>query len=530
MLQGQLFQCLFQWRSFQRLGLILIIIIIICGLLRFVNLGEKPYWYDEVYTSLRLSGYTKVEIFEKVGKGEHNFESLQVFQCPNHDRNLGDVLNGLITDDVHPPLYFTLLYYWVKILGCTVNHIRLFSAILSLLFILASYFFIYEVFKSKYEAFIATAFVANSPIFLIYAQEARHSTLLVLLALASSLFLFRYLDYKNWKNLIFYGLFSTAGLYCHTLYYGVVFGQVGYCFFNYSLKSKFTNLNSLIQNLVLHFKSTQKILLTLLVSFLVFLIWMVRVVFIQGFQVRVGADYTWQTFSIPLLWQRIALNFTSVINDFEHSVKSELLTQNLVSTSLLDLNFSYILLIIFVCSILLCSIWYTIQYSYRSRITILGWFALPSILFLLKDLLLGGSASSIIRYQLLSIFGLYVCLSFCLVHIFKNTAFKWIRGSIIALLVLLFQMQVYSNVHYLNASSWWNKYGDYKLQEFARDVNQSSHPIIVGESNYREMVNLLKLSYVLNPLVPFQLVNKESQDDISEIMLKGYDVFWVPKI
>jgi hypothetical protein len=88
-------------------------------------------------------------------------------------------------------------------------------------------------------------------------------------------------------------------------------------------------------------------------------------------------------------------------------------------------------------------------------------------------------------------------------------------------------MQIYSNFNYLKSSTWWSKYGDYKLQEFAHQVNQSAHPIILGEANYREMVNLLKLSYILNPSVPFELVDKEN---FSEISLNSYDVFWVPQV
>jgi hypothetical protein len=170
-----------------------------------------------------------------------------------------------------------------------------------------------------------------------------------------------------------------------------------------------------------------------------------------------------------------------------------------------------------------------IQYSDRSRTVLLAWMALPSVLFLIKDLLLGGSASSIIRYQLLSVFGLYTSLSFCLIHLFKFTSLKWVKGFVIALIFLLCQMQINSNIHYLNASTWWSKYGDYRLPEFARSVNQSSYPIILGEADYREMVNLLKLSYILSPSVPFKLV-KEEELSKNSLNLNSHNIFWIPKI
>lgn len=514
-----------QWRSFQTLGLVLILV---CSLMRFVHLDNKPYWYDEVYTSLRLSGSTKVDIFEQVGTAQHNFGNLTNFQCPPRDGNLGNVLHGLITDDVHPPLYFALLYYWIKVLGCTTAHLRLFSAILSLLLILASYVLTREIFRSEAIALLTTLLMTNSPIFLIYAQEARQYALLVLLALSSSIFLYRHLDRKNTKisikNLIFYSFLSTAGLYCHTLYYGVVAGQLGHCLFN---SIPFKRNQSLIKNILSGIQLNKEIIFTLGLSLSVFLIWLLKVILVQGFKITVGADYTWKEFSSQVLWQRIVLNFTSIIHDFESPLKSEILTQNVANSSLLDLNLNEILMTIFIPVILLYSLWYTIKHSDRSRTVLLGWLALPSILFLLKDLLLGGSAASIIRYQLLSVFGLYAALSFCSIHLLKTLSSEGLKYLVTALIIILCQQQLTSNFNYLNASSWWSKYGDYQLYEFANRVHQSPQPIVVVEANYREMVNLLKLSYVLEPTVPFQLLEK---NNVPESILKSYDVFWAPQI
>ena len=80
MLLGKLPRCRV---SLQRVGLVLILIL---ALTRFINLETKPYWNDEVYTSLRLSGYTKVDIFERVGTEQKTFKDLEIFQCPNSDR------------------------------------------------------------------------------------------------------------------------------------------------------------------------------------------------------------------------------------------------------------------------------------------------------------------------------------------------------------------------------------------------------------------------------------------------------------
>jgi len=494
-------------------------------MLKFVHVEEKPYWYDEVYTSLRLSGYTKVEIFEQVGTNRQVFfKSLQNFQCPNVDRNLGDVLNGLITDDSHPPLYFTLLYYWTKFFGCTVGKLRLFSVVLSILLIPIIYALIDEIFASQSIALLSTALISNSPIFLIYAQQARSYILFAVLALLSTLVLLKFLRNKKSINLIFYCLLSAAGLYCHTLHYAVIFSQISYCIILSSLEIK---NSSFVNTFWLTFEKNKKIFLALFISILSFLLWILRVIYVQGFLIRIGADYTWKDFPSQLLWQRILLNLANLINDFENPIKFKILATDTTNVSLFDLNLIDIFLISLISLLFLYSIVYTLKFSDRSRTVLLGLLALPSLLFLAKDLLVGGSASTIIRYQLLSVFGLYACLSFFLVNTLKIASSPWLKGSIISLITLLIQLQIYSNFGYIQASTWWSTYGDYQIKEFASQVNQSTNSLVLADANYREMVNLLKLSYVLNSSVPFQLVETEK---FSENDFKSYDIFWAPQI
>lgn len=60
----------------------LIIVLLALGVFfRFFNLDRKLYWHDEVYTSLRASGYTKAEVIQQVFDGhEVGIEELQKFQ------------------------------------------------------------------------------------------------------------------------------------------------------------------------------------------------------------------------------------------------------------------------------------------------------------------------------------------------------------------------------------------------------------------------------------------------------------------
>ena len=46
---------------------VLLIIVVLLGIFfRITNIDQKPYWHDEIYTSLRISGYTSAEVTENL--------------------------------------------------------------------------------------------------------------------------------------------------------------------------------------------------------------------------------------------------------------------------------------------------------------------------------------------------------------------------------------------------------------------------------------------------------------------------------
>ena len=60
-----------------------------------------------------------------------------------------------------------------------------------------------------------------------------------------------------------------------------------------------------------------------------------------------------------------------------------------------------------------------------------------------------------------------------------------------------------------------------QIQDFAELVHESCNPLILVESNPREMTNILKFSHFLEPSIPFLLITKE---DISPESLQASDV------
>src|SRR5919199_2659974 len=141
----------------------LIVVLLVLGIFfRFYNLDRKNYWNDEVYTSLRVSGYTKAEMIEQVTNRAIPSSNLQKYQRFTPEKDWGDVLNSLI-EDVHPPLYIPLVRLWAMTFGSSVWVIRSFSALFSLLVFPCLYWLCLELFESPQVGWVAIALMAVSP-------------------------------------------------------------------------------------------------------------------------------------------------------------------------------------------------------------------------------------------------------------------------------------------------------------------------------------------------------------------------------
>jgi len=519
---------------------------VILSLGRFIHLGEKPYWNDEVYTSLRISGYTKLEVLQELGSDRHTFGDLKVYQCLQPQKTLEDSLNGLIVDDVHPPLYFILIRLWATLGGCQVGYLRLFSALISLFLIPLTYTIAKELFDSFPISLMATGLITLSPIYLIYAQEARSYSLLTLISLGSSFMLLKIIKRSSQSQsqetvhdwIPYIGL-STLGLYTHTLYYLVLFVQSIYVQFRQVYLSLFQTFQTFqavqisvtpdqhypaegeeISNSKHHnsldsktLKSLKYQFIAILISISLFGLWLIRTVLIQGMKVNIGANYTWKAFPLSLLGERIALNLTSLFFDFYDPIKENLLNSSDRLFSLSDLSFlnqvTIVLLVLLVC--------YALIYTLRRVSPLLSGFmvalCLPSVIFLLKDLLLGGNVSTIIRYQLLTCFVVYLCIAFCSVDQLKKQSNIYIQGAIVMAIVVIFQLQLYSNLTYLNASTWWSKVNEAQIETIATIVNTAKDPFLLIEANHKRMVNLIGLSHLLRSSIPFQILSTGEESD-----------------
>ncbi len=164
--------------------LILLLLIIIVGLfLRIYNLEKESFWVDEGY-SVVTSGLDLIKIVEAARK------------------------------DVHPPLYYLILHFWMGWFGDSEFSVRFLSALLGTLSIFVTYKVGSLIFDNK-TGLLGSLILGFSVFHIWYSQETRNYNLMVLLTLFSYYFFIRLLVKKNIKILSGYVIFSSLLMYTH---------------------------------------------------------------------------------------------------------------------------------------------------------------------------------------------------------------------------------------------------------------------------------------------------------------------------
>lgn len=129
--------------------------------------------------------------------------------------------------DVHVPLYTTLLHFWIQVLGTDIITVR----ILSLIFFVATLFALY---KLAYEAsgenvaILTVTLFSLSPFIMWYSSEARMYTLFTLVTCLNHLYFLRMLRSDGEHYKLAYLLSVTAGLYTHYFFVFFLLSQAIY--------------------------------------------------------------------------------------------------------------------------------------------------------------------------------------------------------------------------------------------------------------------------------------------------------------
>jgi len=130
--------------------------------------------------------------------------------------------------NVHLPMYFFLMHYWLRVAGNSAWAVRFPSALFGALaagaiFLLAEYLF------STFVALASASFMALAPDQIYFSQQARMYSLLVLLAISSTyvIALSKKHSDKRWPY-AGYAVLSIAGLYTHYEYFFFFTAQLAY--------------------------------------------------------------------------------------------------------------------------------------------------------------------------------------------------------------------------------------------------------------------------------------------------------------
>lgn len=177
------------------IGLILLLILALGAVFRVVNLASDSIWLDEAY-------------------------SIQFAHLPSASQ----VISETATSDVHPPLYYLLLHYWVGLFGDTEFSVRLLSAICGLLAILALYMVAALLFD-RTTALLGALLLALSQFHIGFSQEARMYSLLALLALLSSYFFLKLLARNSLVVLLAYVVCTSLLTYTHVYSFFIIIAQ-----------------------------------------------------------------------------------------------------------------------------------------------------------------------------------------------------------------------------------------------------------------------------------------------------------------
>jgi uncharacterized membrane protein len=160
----------------------LLIWIVIGSILRLTNLTHKTIWSDEFSTIVFSLGnsFKTVPINEII-----SLETILQAIAPNPETTVKDTIYNLSTESTHPPLYFMLSHWWLKLFPSEGGLVSLWgarslSAVFGVIAIPATFGLGWLTFNSLTAAQLSAALMAVSPFGVYLSQEARHYTLATL--------------------------------------------------------------------------------------------------------------------------------------------------------------------------------------------------------------------------------------------------------------------------------------------------------------------------------------------------------------
>lgn len=216
----------FVWSmSTRNLALVALVALALGGLLRFVEIDRKIFWFNEIFTGLRIScEFESRGNFPELLTGAPVRPSvLTAYQVPDAEDGYRCIISSLASKDpANAPLYYFVARAWTDAFGFSPKTLRLLSAFAGLGLICAVGLLGSELFRDRRAGITAAALVAVSPIFLHYAQEARSYTLWLFFTVLACTFFLRALRTGKSRDWWLCMLLLLAALWTHFLTLSIV--------------------------------------------------------------------------------------------------------------------------------------------------------------------------------------------------------------------------------------------------------------------------------------------------------------------
>jgi hypothetical protein len=152
---------------------------------------------------------------------KYSFNGDEIYCVRATLRSFSYMIQAVISDRTHPPLYYVLLYPWVKFAGSSEVAVRLLSVLASALFLVVMSMIAFKLVEG-FAAWFLLGICAVNGFLVYYGQEARPWAVSVLCCALSVWFLLRLEEHPERKgNKILYAASCAAVIYSH--YLGLLF-------------------------------------------------------------------------------------------------------------------------------------------------------------------------------------------------------------------------------------------------------------------------------------------------------------------
>ena len=459
----------------------LIVLSIIGGIMRFVNLDKKQFWYDESCTALIASGHFTKQLTEEISHGPVKFADLTKFRAVGHDSTIDKTVAAVFEDEPgHAPTFYLLSQLFCRLFGSSAFSMRLVSAIVSLISLPVIFWLARETYSSRIIAALTMAFAALSPSLIYFAQEARDYSLglfWMFLSSACLLYALRTAKVSAWAA---YGSALVLGFYSWLLIPCAVAGQF---IFVFASKERIK-------------KSWLPYLVALVSAVVLFSPWLLEV---KAHTAGLKNAYSWMEPPVPVnalfnVWMTTPCKAFALFGMQTSHYESLLLVVTVMEAAAAAVALRFVR----GTKLLQLSI-------------ILVWF----LVFAGQDILLGGARSAPFRYQLMAI-ACVIILFPTLVEWLWGLKFSIMRVVSVGVAVFIIGVEIFSSVFLLQERDWPNKSVSLRYtRPIADKLNGESEPVIVCEQRRINVVEVLDLASVMNGDAKLLFLSKDNPQTVA---------------